>query len=198
MHIFVIFIAYAHCVNGELQYSITPSSDDSCLTESQDDCLTLSQFAANSSDYIGNETEAVLLLLPGNHSLNVGLDLTKLDNITIIAKNGSELVVIECTNHTVNFGINDVNFAMISGIHFLGCGDNKIAATRNFQVQDTIFQGGNRSGSALVLNSVISTTIVGSSFFSNTPGIKASVSGIPSPLEQLVGQFLLYLAMFKY
>ena len=118
---FVVFIAYAHCVNSELQYFITPSPDDSCLTESQGDCLTLSQFAATSNNYIGHETEVVLLFLSGNHSLDVGLSLTELNNISIIKEsqgNDSELAVIECTSHRVNFGISNVNFAIISGIHF--------------------------------------------------------------------------------
>ena len=74
------------------------------------------------------------------------------------------------TNHTVNIKISNVIFALISGVHLLGCGNNDITTTKYFQVEDTIFQGGYGCSSALVINTV---TIVGSSFLCNAPGINA-------------------------
>ena len=49
----VFLLVYTAFANGGVELYITPSVDSSCP---QDPCLTLSQFAADPSNYTGNET----------------------------------------------------------------------------------------------------------------------------------------------
>ena len=46
-------------------------------------CLTLSQFAINSSEYQGNESGISLIFLPGNHTLDIELSLIPTYNYTL-------------------------------------------------------------------------------------------------------------------
>ena len=48
----VFLLVYSAFTNGGVELYITPSVDSSCP---QDPCLTLSQFAADPSNYTGNE-----------------------------------------------------------------------------------------------------------------------------------------------
>ena len=117
---------------------ITPSPNVSCPQE--ESCLTLSQFAANSSSY--HETNISLLFLPGSHSLDRELSLTYVD-IFSMTKDAqeNETVFIECTSQSGRFDINETTFASIRGLHFIGCGGNTVTQVDQFVLEDTIFQG---------------------------------------------------------
>jgi hypothetical protein len=67
-------------VNSQVHYYITPSLSVDCPG---DPCLTLPQFAANSTNYLGNETNVSLSFLPGNHSLDGELSLSNADNFSM-------------------------------------------------------------------------------------------------------------------
>ena len=143
---------------------ITPSPDIPCP---EDPCLTLSQFAANSSKYTG---QLSLIFLPGNHTLNRELVLSGADNVSM--KSQQNETVIECTSANERFIVNETTSAAIKGIHFIGCGGNIVTRVEELVVEDTIFQGveGEGRATALVLNEVNFTKIRECSFISNTPG----------------------------
>ena len=141
--IFVFLLLYANSANSKLQYCITPSSGISNWT-TQDCCLTLSEFAANSSNYIGNETDISLIFLPGNHSLDEDLVLSNVDNFSMLKEshdNYSQSVFIKCISGTEKFMINEASSALIRGLHFVGCGGNRVTMTKELTVEDTIFEG---------------------------------------------------------
>ena len=144
---------------------ITPSPDIPCP---KDPCITLSQFAANSSKYTG---QISLIFLPGNHTLNRELILSGASNFSIESQK-NETVMIECMSPNERFVINETTFATIKGLHFIGCGGNTVTSVKHLVVEDTIFQGveGEGRGTALVLNQVNFTKIRECSFISNTPG----------------------------
>jgi predicted outer membrane repeat protein len=138
---------------------------------SGDLCLTLAQFAANSPSYLGNETNVSLSFLPGNHSLDGELSLSHADYFSMIKVIGSNgIVFVECGSQSGRFNISETTFAMIKDLHFVGCGGNRVSQVEQFIVEDTIFEGVEGRGTALVLNEVTAVSIVRSSFLSNTHG----------------------------
>ena len=165
-YLLLFLLVYADSAYSQVHYYITPSLNVSCP---QDPCLTLSQFAADSSSYLGNETNISLSFLPGNHSLDRELSLSQADNFSM-AKDigGSGTVFVECDSQSGRFNISETTFATVQGLHFIGCGGNRVSQVEQFIVEDTIFQGVEGRGTALVLNEVSAASIVRSLFHSNT------------------------------
>ena len=164
---------YADSAYSQVYYYITPvpSLNVSCP---QDPCLTLSQFAADSTS---NETNLVLSFLPGNHSLDRELSLSHADNISMtkdIRSNGT--VFVECCSQSGRFNISEIVVVIVKGLHFIGCSGNKVSQVEQFIVEDTTFQGVEGRGTALVLNQVIAASIARSSFFYNTYGLSPNSS----------------------
>ena len=152
---------------SEVQYYITPSLDSPCP---KDPCLTLSQFAANSSNCTGNVS---LIFLPGNHSLDSELKVSGADNFSMKPRD-NELVTIECKSQSGQFVVYDTTFTSIKCLHFNGCGGNTVTKVKELLVKDSIFQGVEEGrGTALVLNEVNFAEIIRSSFISNTPGVNS-------------------------
>ena len=148
---------YADSAYSQKHYYIRPSLHLHCPL---DPYLTLAQFAAS---YLGNETDMSLSFLPGNHSLNRELSLSHADNF-----NGN--VFVECGSQSGRLNISMIAFATIKGLHFIGCGGISVSQVEQFIVEDTIFQGVEGRGTALVLNEVIAASIMESSILSNTYG----------------------------
>ena len=165
-YLLLFLLVYADSAYSQVHYYITPSLNVSCP---QDPCLTLSQFAADSNSYLGNETNISLSFLPGNHSLDRELSLSQADNFSM-AKDirGSGTVFVECDSQSGRFNISETTFATVQCLHFIGCGGNRVSQVEQFIVEDTIFQGVEGRGTALVLNEVSAASIVRSLFHSNT------------------------------
>ena len=136
-------------------------------------CLTLAQFVAVSTSHLGNKINVSLSFLPGYHRLDRELFLSHADKFLLtkdIGGNETEHVFVQCGNPLGMFNISDTTFATIRGLHFIGCGGNRASRVEQFIVEDTIFQGVEGRGTALVLNKVTTTSIARSSFLSNTQG----------------------------
>ena len=163
----VFLLVGAVSAQTEVNY-ITPSPDIPCP---EDPCLTLSQFAANSSNHTGHIS---LILLPGNHTLNRELILSGADNFSMESQE-NEIVKIVCQSQSGRFIVNETTFASIKGLHFIGCGGNTVTTVEELVVEDTIFQGveGDGRGTALVLHEVNFTKIIKCLFISNTHGVNA-------------------------
>ena len=165
-NLLLFLLVYADSANGQqAHYYITPSLSVHCPG---DPCLTLPQLVANSASYLGNKTNVSLTFLPGNHSLDGELSLSHADNFSmtkVIAGNGT--VFVECGSESGRFNISETTFATIKVLHFVGCGGNKVSQVEQFTVKDTIFEGVEGRGTALVLNQVIDASIARSSFLSN-------------------------------
>ena len=165
-YLLLFLLVYADSAYSQVHYYITPSLNVSCP---QDPCLTLSQFAADSNSYLGNETNISLSFLPGNHSLDRELSLSQADNFSMakdIRESGT--VFVECDSQSGRFNISEITFATVQCLHFIGCGGNRVSQVEQFIVEDTIFQGVEGRGTALVLNEVSAASIVRSLFHSNT------------------------------
>ena len=148
-------------------YLITPSSSDSCPEKS---CLTLSQFAANTSSFLDSNT--IMVFLPGNHTLDRNLSASSVSSFRMlsdIALFGSLSdrpdTSITCET-SVMFNFDNITQLYFSGIQFVGCGGNKVESVHSFILDRCSFIGQGANKSALEL---IKTTakIERTSFISN-------------------------------
>ena len=144
-HLLLFFLVCTDSAHSQAHYHIRPSLDVHCPG---DPCLTLAQFAAGSTSYLDNETNISLSFLPGNHSLDRELSLSHADNFSMtkdIAGNGT--VFVECCSQSGRFNISETTFATVKGLHFIGCGGNRVRQVEQFIVEDTIFEGVEGRGS---------------------------------------------------
>ena len=191
--LFLILLLYANSANSKLQYHIT-ASQDTCWS-TQNPCLTLSDFATNSGNYIGNETDISLIFQTGNHTLDENLVLANVDNFSMIREsqeNDSESVFIECIGGTEKFMINETISVLIRGLHFVECGGNRITMIEELTVDETIFEGMEvddntfeGSGTALVLDNVNYASINRSEFILYAPGNNSKRQDV-SEFQQLL------------
>ena len=138
--------------NSQVHYYISPSANIHCPG---DPCLTLTQFAADSASYLSNETNISLSFMPGNHSLDRELALSHADNFSMT----KDIVFVECGSRSGRFNIIEITFATIKDLHFIGCGGNRVSQVEKFIVEDTIFEGVEGRGTALVLYEVTDASI---------------------------------------
>ena len=176
----LFLLVYADTVFSKVHY-ITPSLDGPCPQNSS--CLTLSQFAANSS-YI--ETDTSLLFLPGNHTLDRELLLAQVNNFSMTKDGvGNETIFVECSTRSGRFHISKTTSVSINGLHFIGCGSNNVSQVNWLTITSSTFQGVQEGNTVLVLNEVSVATIVSCSFLSNSLHLKINVSTINSVNEFL-------------
>ena len=165
LHLVLFLLVCADSANSQVHYYITPSLSVHCPG---DPCLTLAEFAANSTRYLGNEMNISLFFLPGNHSFDGELSLSHADYLlmtTVIGGNGN--VFVKCGGQSGRFDISETTFTMIKNLHFYGCGGNRVSRAEQFIVEDAIFEGMEGRGTALTLNEVTDAHIENSSFLSN-------------------------------
>ena len=157
-------LAYADSMYSKVHY-ITPSLDSPC-PQNASSCLTLSQFAANSSH---SETDVSLLFLPGYHLLNQELLLAHGHDLSMskYAKD-NETVFVKCISQLGRFDINKTTSVSIIGLTFLGCGGNRVSQATWLTIADSIFQGVKDKSAVLEICKVIKINIVRSQFFNNT------------------------------
>ena len=105
-NLLLFLLVYADSANNQVHYYITPSLSVDCP---RDSCLTLAQLAANSTSYLGNETNISLSFLPGNHSLDGKLSLSHADNFSMTkVTGGNGTVFVECGSRSGRFNISDL------------------------------------------------------------------------------------------
>ena len=165
-------LVYADIMHRNTLYYVTPVPTDPCPRDSS--CLTITQLAVNSTNIYGDENNVSLYFLTGNHILDCQLSLTGGNHLSITKyTQRSGTVTIQCSRYSGRFVINNTASVSIKGLHFFGCGGNTVNRVKEFSVQDTTFDGMESSGSALVINEVISAKIVSTSFLRNTPGVES-------------------------
>ena len=160
----LFLLAYADFTYSKVHY-ITPSLDSQC-SQYASSCLTLSQFAANSSD---NETDVSLLFLPGYHTLDRKLLLAHGHNFSMskYAKH-NETVFVKCNSQLGRFDISETTYVSIKSLNFIGCGSNRVSQVTRLIIADSTFQEVPEKSTVLVLNEVNATNIERSQFLNNT------------------------------
>ena len=157
-------LVYADFAYSKVHY-IRPSQDNPC-PQNASPCLTLSQFAVNSSH---NEKDISLLFLPGNHTLDRELLLAHGHNLSMSKHvKDNERVFVECIRHLGRFNISEATFVSIKGLHFIGCGSNRASQVTQLTIADSIFQDVEDNSTVLELNRVDIANIERSQFLYNT------------------------------
>lgn len=162
-------------------------TNSTALSCSVEQCLTLSQFAANTSRYLRSNT--MLVFLPGTHHLSkVNLTLLNVKIFTMKSDSVSSAAQIECTDDS------NIHFSQSQSIHiinlqFIGCGGNQVKQVEEFLVKDTKFEGQGNSGTALEL---IETTaqIHNSTFSFNRKGSYRLFAAFDSWYGRIVDGFI--------
>ena len=125
--------------NGKFGYhviSVIPSPDAPC-NETELQCLTLSQIANSSSNYIG--ANMTLHFLPGEHSLDSTLLIKNSDSL--YASSLDSNVTIACSHSSASFEFSNISVVHISGLTFTGCTGNKFTNITQLTLEDTKFIG---------------------------------------------------------
>lgn len=144
---------------------VSPLPNESCPAEP---CLTISQLAANTSNYL--DSNSIVTILPGNHSLYYKLVIENVSMLTIIANSAPALrATVTCTNCT-GFVFKNIFQLHISGLEMFGCGGSRIESVDQFKFENcTVFGQNKNCGSGLsLINS--NARLIHSSFKSNMYG----------------------------
>ena len=164
----LFLLVYADFVYSKVHY-ITPcnhESLDSPCPQNASSCLTLSQFAANSSH---NETHVSLLFLPGHHTLDQQLLLAHGHNFSMNKyTKDNETVFVECISRLGRFDISETISVSIKSLNFIGCGSNRVSRVTWLMIADSTFRGVKDQSTVLEINNVSTTKIVRSMFLNNT------------------------------
>ena len=140
-------LVYADFAYSKVHY-IRPSLDSPC-PQNASSCITLSQFAVNSSH---NETDISLLFLRGNHTLDREL-LVHGHNFSMSKYvKDNERAYVECISQLGRFNISEATSASIKGLHFIGCGSNRVSQVTWLTIADSIFQDVEDNNTVLELN----------------------------------------------
>ena len=165
MNLNLILIHTSGVINNNVHY-IIPSPNVPCPEES---CLTLSTLAANGSY---NDMDTTIIFLDGNHTLDSGLTISNIHHSLTLLTNGT--VAISCSDGAY-LDFYDITQLQINGIEFIGCSCN-IELVGQLTLENCRFYG-ESNYSALELFQT-NTSIVQSSFVSNTAGTYQSDMGV--------------------
>ena len=180
LFVHVIFVKYNGVVYGQL-YHITPNTSTACP---QKPCISLSQFANNSSIYASNTSNVILYFLPGHHSLDLEISVSNLENFTMTSYiRDDDIVVVECTSHSAKVSVSHTTYVLLRGwLYFAGCSCNKFLTVEQLMLQNVVFQDVMNRDSALELSGVDTATIEKSYFSANSfdSHTKHKVAGVDS------------------
>ena len=143
-------------------YYIKPSLNDSCPTEP---CLTLSQFAVHSDEYL--ESHTLLTFLPGVHSLEGKLFVNNTNTFALRILDQFTTATIECKlprNFSLEF--HNVSTVDVHGLDFNDCA-NMVSSVDQLMIVDSIFSF-NHTKQQTALGLVETTANITRSSFTNS------------------------------
>ena len=162
----LLFLAVCTDFTYSKVHYITSSLDNPC-PQNASSCLTLSQFAANSSY---DETDISLYFLKGDHSLDRQLFLVHGHNFSMskYELDEKETGSIKCTSQLGRFNISEVTYVSIKGLHFIGCSSNRVSQVKQLTIADSIFKDVEDNSTVMELNEVDIAIIERTQFLHNT------------------------------
>ena len=121
----------------ELQNEYTITTDDNSSDQLCANCLTLTQFALNTSYYLRDNT--TLSLQPGNHTLQSSLVVSNIDTFTM-HHIGHLRSSIQCKGSS-DLMFEYVQNIRISNLNFTSCFNTRMVHVNNFSLSNTSFHG---------------------------------------------------------
>ena len=163
LSLLAVYAAFKH--GSCTEHHIRPSLDHPCPQNSSS-CLTLSQFAANSSH---NETDLSLAFLPGNHTLELlVLQLAHGHNFSMSKyAEENETVFVKCTSQLGRFDVSITAHVTIKGLNFINCGNIRVSQVTWLTIIDSTFQNVEHERTVLALDNIVTANIVRSQFLYN-------------------------------
>ena len=131
----VLFANFVDAFQLQNEYVITPddnSSDQLCAN-----CLTLTQFALNTSYYLRENT--TLSLQPGNHTLQSSLVVSNIDTFTM-HHIGHLRSSIQCNGNS-EFMFESIEDVIISNLNLTKCFNTRVVHVTNFILSNSSFHG---------------------------------------------------------
>ena len=110
---------------------VRPTSNTSCPIHP---CHTLSEYAADPGQYF-NDLNLTLQFLPGNHTVNVNLSITNVDQLQILGNSSAVTPTIVACSTKVGFAFSDISKVKINSLAFLACARFRVtqAPYENYQ-----------------------------------------------------------------
>ena len=185
-HLFVFFSSLVMGINFAKEEGviyITPSVTTGCYTEP---CFTLSHFAENHSQPDLLFFNTTLIVMPGNHTLSSTFLVTSIKYFSMLAHMSMSPFIIECQCN-VSFEFQNIDYVLLKGLTFIGCGGNKMSTVNILTVNNCSFIGQKESGTALEIVES-SAFVINASFLFNEYGsyrgpigdmVQDSADGIP-------------------
>ena len=152
---------------GNNVHYIIPSPNVQCPEES---CLTLITLATNSSRFF--DTDTTIVFLEGNHTLDSELIVSDISGSLMLLTNGT--VAIFCSDGA-NLNFYNITQLQLGGIEFSECSCN-VELVGQFALEDSTFFGASNNSALQLVQTY--TTIIRSSFISNTAGTYKSNVGV--------------------
>ena len=147
---YITLLASINCATSQydMVYSIAKTVND--CTCCGPNCFTLSDFAANSSQLLHDNI--YLIFAPGTHILTLKFTVSNKSILKMVSSSSSPhvQVVIECTQNSSFSFVNCIS-VNITGIKFVGCGNNEVRLVISFVLQNLTFEGRGDSGTVLEL-----------------------------------------------
>ena len=185
----VILIFLLKCLSGiharATVYHIKNSTNAPCPEEP---CLTLPQFAANPKVYL--ESNTTLVFLPGNHHLDVYVNISAVSNLSLHSSSISSCCPTVLCEQNAGIIFSTIDNVFIGYIRFIGCHGHHAIAIKMFMLDNTAFLY--HSGSAFQFISS-EAKIVKTSFISNSGG---SIHYVLFGMEFMDAVYLLTIAIF--
>ena len=139
-----------------IEYCIAPTQKDG-----NSSCMTLSQFAG--TDY-GHVPGVTLLLLPGNHSLDVKLSLSNISEFRMLNSQSTSAEIF-CES-PAGILIEEVDTILVNGLTFVGCGEIVFNNIFHLLINNSTFTGSDSGHAAVTLRGINGTNITKSTFSS--------------------------------
>ena len=172
----LLVVIFTHtAVSNQIVYiTLTPASQ----CPNAESCLTLSTFAANTTNFLDSNT--ALILQPGNHIIDKEFTVSHVELFTLYA-NGSANASITCID-CVNLNFINITKLLISGLEFIRCSSN-VQLVDRLTLEYSSFYGGNCS-SALQLTHT-NANITRSFFKYNTMGTNQNHVGFLQNITEI-------------
>ena len=122
---------------ASVHYTVISSPDDPCNETDLEKCLTISQFANNSNDYLMMNT--TLHFLPGKQHLDSMILVENVNTLYMSSRDGN--VTIVCNHSSPKFEFHNVSVVHISGLTIIGCAGNKFTNINQLILEDSQFIG---------------------------------------------------------
>ena len=133
----VVLLILPSLTYGETFYVRPTSANTSCLTQP---CHTLSEYAQGLGQYF-NGSNPTLQFLPGNHTLNVNLNITNIQQLEILGNSSAVVPTRVVCSSRVGFAFVDIPKLRIDGLTFFSCAGSRVIQFSNFDISFTAYFG---------------------------------------------------------